>query len=126
MKKTLSHICVLLPLALVLAACEPETRIVEKQVEVEVTRIVEMPVEVEVTRVVEMPVEVEVSRVVERIVTRIVEKPVEETTIQPATDDASTPTATRALGTGGGLPISSKRRPARISLRFEWPSAQPH
>ena len=63
MKKTLSHICVLLPLALVLAACEPETRIVEMPVEVEVTRVVEMPVEVEVSRVVEMPVEVEVSRV---------------------------------------------------------------
>ena len=123
MKKTLSHICVLLPLALVLAACEPETRVVEKQVEVEVTRIVEMPVEVEVSRVVEMPVEVEVSRVVERIVTRVVEKPVEETAIQPATDDASTPT--RALGSGGGLPISSKRRPAGISLRFEWPRLSP-
>ena len=38
MKKTLSHICVLLPLAMVLAACEPETRVVEKQVEVEVSR----------------------------------------------------------------------------------------
>ena len=96
MKKTLSHICVLLPLALVLAACEPETRVVEKQVEVEVTRIVEMPVEVEVSRIVEMPVEVEVSRVVERIVTRVVEKPVEETATQPATDDTSTPTATRS------------------------------
>ena len=65
MKKTLSHICVLLPLALVLAACEPETRIVEKQVEVEVTRVVEKPIEVEVTRIVEMPVEVVVTRVVE-------------------------------------------------------------
>ena len=81
MRKTLSHICVLLPLALVLAACQPETRILEKPVEVEVTRIVEMPVEVEVTRVVEKPVEVEVTRVVEKPVevevTRVIEMPVE-------------------------------------------------
>ena len=63
----------------ILAACQPETRVVEMPVEVEVTRVVEMPVEVEVTRVVEMPVEVEVSRVVEMPVevevTRIVGKP---------------------------------------------------
>ena len=81
MRKTLSHICVLLPLALVLAACQPETRILEKPVEVEVTRVVEKQVEVEVTRVVEKPVEVEVTRVVEKPVevevTRVIEMPVE-------------------------------------------------
>ena len=63
----------------ILTGCQPETRVVEMPVEVEVTRVVEMPVEVEVTRVVEMPVEVEVTRVVEMPVevevTRIVGKP---------------------------------------------------
>ena len=54
----------------VLTGCQPETRVVEMPVEVEVTRVVEMPVEVEVSRVVEMPVEVEVTRIVERIATR--------------------------------------------------------
>ena len=49
----------------ILTGCQPETRLVEMPVEVEVTRVVEMPVEVEVSRVVEMPVEVEVTRVVE-------------------------------------------------------------
>ena len=116
MRRTLSNLCLLLPLTLVLTACQLETRVVEKPVEVEAPRIVEMPVtvevtrvvekpvevevsrvvekpvEVEVTRVVEKPVEVEISRVVERIVTRVIEKPVEATTTRPATDDASTPT----------------------------------
>ena len=100
MRKTLCHICVLLPLALVLAACEPETRVVEKQVEVEVTRVVEKPIEVEVTRIVEMPVEVVVTRVVEMpaptTVTRTVEKPPEETGTQPAGDGEPTPATTRS------------------------------
>ena len=88
MKKTLSHICVLLPLAMVLAACEPETRVVEKPIEVEVTRIVEMPVEVVVTRVVEMPAPT--------TVTRTVEKPPEEAGTQPAGDGEPTPATTRS------------------------------
>ena len=100
MRKTLSHICVLLPLALVLAGCQPETRIVEMPVEVEVTRIVEMPVEVEVTRVIEMPVEVVVTRVVEMpaptTVTRTVEKPPGKTATQPAGDDEPTPATMRS------------------------------
>ena len=100
MKKTLSHICVLLPLALVLAACEPETHVVEKPIEVEVTRVVEKPIEVEVTRIVEMPVEVVVTRVVEMpaptTVTRTVEKPPEEAGTQPAGDGEPTPATTRS------------------------------
>ena len=76
----------------ILTGCQPETRVVEKLVEVEATRVVEMPVEVEVTRVVDMPVAVEITRIVERIVTRVVEKPVAVTATLPATDDASTPT----------------------------------
>ena len=70
------------------------TRVVERPVEVEVTRVVEMPVEVEITRVVERPVEVEVTRVVERIVTPAAESPAEITATQPAADEEPTPTAT--------------------------------
>ena len=83
MKKTLSHICVLLPLALVLAACEPETRVVEKPIEVEVTRIVEMPAQTTITRT--------------------VEKPPEKTATQPAGDAEPTPATTRSPETGSPL-----------------------
>ena len=102
MKKTLSHICVLLPLALVLAACEPETRVVEKGQWRSAAS----------------------SRCRSRGQPRRREnrdsRRRETATIQPATDDTSIPTAS-----GGGLPISSKRRPAGISLRFEWPRLSP-
>ena len=114
MSKTLCHLSLLLPLALVLAACQPETRIVEVPVDVEVTRVVEMPVEVEVevTRVVEMPVEVEVIRVIEKPieaeVTRVVEmpapttatptdgKPPETPTTEPPGEVEPTPTTVRS------------------------------
>ena len=90
----------------ILTGCQPETRVVEmlvevevtrvveRPVEVEVTRVIEKPVEVEVTRVVERPVEVEVTRVVERIVTRAAESPAETTATQPAADEEPAPTAT--------------------------------
>ena len=96
MRKTLCHLCLLLPLALVLAACRPETIEIERPV----TRIIEMPVEVEVTRVIEKPIEVEVTRVVEMpaptTVTRTVEKPPEEAGTQPAGDGEPTPATTRS------------------------------
>ena len=120
MRKTLSHICVLLPLALVLAACEPETRVVEKQVEVEVTRVVEKPVEVAVTRIVEKPVEVEVTRIVEKPVdvevTRVVKIPVEVVVtrqVGESVEEGATPGPERA----NVAPLGSVRVTAGLELR---------
>ena len=77
----------------VLTGCQPETRVVEMPVEVEVTRVVEKPVEVEVTRIVEKPVEVEV--------TRIVEKPVEVEVIRVVGKPNIAPLGSVSVSGGG-------------------------
>ena len=121
MRRMLSHICLLLSLTLVLAACQPQTieienpvtRIVEIPVEVEVTRVVEMPIEVEVTRIVDMPVEVVVTRVVEGPAPTTVSLPrVNVAPFGSASSSMSTESPSRAidgdpetLWASGGFPV---------------------
>ncbi len=104
----------------ILTGCQPETRVVEMPVEVEVTRVVEMPVEVEVTRVVEMPVEVEVTRIVEMPVqvevTRVVEIPVEVIVtrwVEESVEEGATPVPERA----NVAPLGSIRATAGLESR---------